>query len=80
MNLNHLQEQKVGYFKHQLRVFKASAKLFWLAIAGIIHGIFPFLLVNTVTSGVKQIEKDLYVKRPRQKRSDRPLKKEKDKI
>lgn len=75
MNFNHLKEQKVGYFKHQVRVFKVSAKLFWLAIAGILHGIFPFLLVNTVTSGIKQIEKALYVRR-----TPRLSKKKEDKI
>lgn len=75
MNFNHLKEQKVTYFKHQARVFKAAAKLFWLALAGIIHGIFPFFLESTVSTGVKQISQDLYVRRP-----SRPLKKNKDKI
>jgi hypothetical protein len=61
MNFNHLKEQRISYGTHLVRVFKASAKLLWLALAGFIHGIFPFVLVNTVTKGIKEIERDLFV-------------------
>lgn len=62
MNFNHLKEQRISYGTHLVRVFKASAKLLWLALAGIIHGIFPFVLVNTVTKGIKEVEQDLFIR------------------
>jgi hypothetical protein len=32
-----------------------SINLFWLSIAGIIHAIFPFILLDTVSDGIKKI-------------------------
>jgi hypothetical protein len=63
MNLEHLKEQRISYGNHLVRVLKASAKLFLLSIAGFIHGIFPFVFINTVTKGIREVERDLF-KRP----------------
>ena len=57
--MNHLEEQGVGYWTHLVRVIKASLKLFKLGFAGIIHGIFPSVFVNTVSLGIKEVEKEL---------------------
>jgi hypothetical protein len=32
-----------------------SINLLWLSIAGFIHAIFPFILIDTVSDGVKKI-------------------------
>jgi len=64
MNFDHLKEQRIPYGTHLARVFKASAKLLWLAVAGFIHGLFPFVFVNTVTTGIKEVQCDLF-RRPR---------------
>jgi hypothetical protein len=64
MNFDHLKEQRIPYGTHLARVFKASAKLLWLAVAGFIHGLFPFVFVNTVTTGIKEVQRDLF-RRPR---------------
>jgi len=59
MNFDHLHEQNISYWKHLFRVWKASAKLVGLGFVGFIHGVLPWLCVNTVTNGIKEIEKDL---------------------
>jgi len=55
-DFNHLKKAKVGYFNHGFRILKISFSLALLAVAGIIHAVLPFILVETVTNGVKKIE------------------------
>ena len=55
IDFNHLKRADRKYFSHGLRVIIISVKLFWLSVAGIIHAIFPFILIDTVSNGVKKI-------------------------
>ena len=58
-DFNHLKTAKIHYFGHGYRVSKISIKLILLAIAGVIHALLPFVLVETVSKGVKKIEDEL---------------------
>jgi|TARA_B110000438_G_C15755494_1_gene624893 hypothetical protein len=55
IDFQHLKRADKKYFSHGLRVLIVSIKLLWLSLAGIIHAIFPFILLDTVTDGVKKI-------------------------
>jgi hypothetical protein len=54
-DFHHLKKTNINYIKHAVRVFKVSIVLMVLGIVGIIHGLFPFTFVETVSNGVKKI-------------------------
>ena len=55
IDFKHLKKADKKYFSHAFRVTLVSMKLLWLSIAGIIHALFPFILIDTVSDGVKKI-------------------------
>jgi hypothetical protein len=55
IDFQHLTRADKKYFSHGLRVFIVSIELLWLSLAGIIHAIFPFILLSTVSDGIKKI-------------------------
>ena len=58
-DFSHLKKTNVNYLSHGLRVFKVSIVLIALGIIGLIHGLFPFAFVKTVSNGVKKIADDI---------------------
>tara|TARA_B100000287_G_scaffold408435_1_gene434786 strand:+ start:500 stop:694 length:195 start_codon:yes stop_codon:yes gene_type:complete len=58
-DLRHLKKTKINYISHAVRVFKVSIVLIVLGIIGIIHGLFPFAFVETVSNGVKKIADEM---------------------
>ena len=54
-DLHHLKKAKINYINHAVRIFNVSIVLILLGIVGIIHGLFPFTFVETVSNGVKKI-------------------------
>mgnify|MGYP001317921770 CR=1 FL=1 len=59
IDFQHLKKADKKYFSHALRVILVSVNLFWLSIAGLIHAIFPFVLIDTVSDGVKKLSKQM---------------------
>tara|TARA_B110000438_G_scaffold32387_1_gene31930 strand:- start:510 stop:713 length:204 start_codon:yes stop_codon:yes gene_type:complete len=55
IDFKHLKKANKKYLPHAFRVIMVSINLFWLSIAGIIHAIFPFILLDTVSDGIKKI-------------------------
>ena len=51
----HLKKADKKYFSHAFRVTLVSINLLWLSIAGFIHAVLPFILIATVSDGVKKI-------------------------
>jgi len=49
--------ENTTYIKHLQRSWKVSGMLVLTAIAGILHGIFPFVLQNYVSAMVYDINK-----------------------
>ena len=47
--------ENTTYIKHLLFAFKVSVMLFVVSVVGIIHGIFPFILKNYVSSRVHDL-------------------------
>ena len=55
IDFKHLKKADKKYLPHAFRVILVSINLLWLSIAGFIHAIFPFFLIDTVSDGVKKI-------------------------
>ena len=58
-DFKHLKKVNINYFSHGIRVFKVSIILISLGIVGIIHGLLPFVFVETVSKGVKKIADEM---------------------
>jgi hypothetical protein len=58
-DFHHLKKANVNFFSHGVRVIKVSIILIALGILGIIHGLFPFIFVDTVSNGVKKIADEM---------------------
>ena len=58
-DFHHLKRTNINYLSHGLRVFKVSFVLIALGLIGIIHGLFPFAFVETVSNGVKKIAEEM---------------------
>lgn len=59
LDFKHLKKVNINYFSHGIRVFKVSIILISLGIIGIIHGLLPFVFVETVSKGVKKIADEM---------------------
>ena len=58
-DFHHLKKTNINYIAHGIRVIKVSIILITLGIIGIIHGLFPFTFVETVSNGVKKIADEM---------------------
>ena len=59
IDFKHLKKADKKYLPHAFRVIIVSINLLWLSVAGIIHAIFPFILSDTVSDGVKKISEKM---------------------
>ena len=55
IDFKHLKKADKKYLPHAFRVILVSINLLWISVAGLIHAIFPFILIDTVSDGVKKI-------------------------
>ena len=51
----HLKKNSINYASHGIRAIKLSFVLIGLGVVGIIHGLLPFIFVDTVSNGIKKI-------------------------
>lgn len=58
-DFQHLKTANINYFSHGIRVIKVSLILISLGIIGIIHGLLPFVFVETVSNRVKKIADEM---------------------
>ena len=57
--MRHLKDSKMSYFEHLGFAMKLSVQLNIMALISFIHAIFPFMLQNHVSSGVKAMNTKL---------------------
>ena len=57
--MRHLKDSKMSYFEHLGFAMKLSVQLNIMALLSFIHAIFPFMLQNHVSSGVKDLNDKL---------------------
>ena len=55
IDFKNLKKADKKYLPHAFRVILVSINLLWISVAGLIHAIFPFILIDTVSDGVKKI-------------------------
>ena len=55
IDFKHLKKADKKYLPHAFRVILVSIHLLWLSLVGFIHAIFPFILIDTVSDGIKKI-------------------------
>jgi len=58
-NFNHLDEAQLSYFKHGTRALRFSILFIFLALAALIHAIFPFVFHKTVSTQIKSMNKQI---------------------
>ena len=58
-DFHHLKKANTNYLSHGIRVIQVSIALIFLGIIGIVHAVFPFAFVETVSNGVKKIEEKM---------------------
>ena len=54
--MNHLYDMEMSWFQHAKVAWKLSSKLLLLSLAAFLHGVFPFILTKTASSGIKKLE------------------------
>ena len=59
MEFQHLKKVKESYGKHLLFTIKLSSMLLILSVCAILHGVFPFILTDTVSVKIKHLNKVL---------------------
>jgi hypothetical protein len=57
--MRHLKDSKMSYFEHLGFAMKLAVQLNVMAFVSFIHAIFPFMLQNHVSSGVKDLNDKL---------------------
>jgi len=61
--MNHLKDIGENYFIHAVIALSYSITLLALAVAILIHGIIPFVFVNTASNGVSALEERMEKRR-----------------
>jgi hypothetical protein len=57
--MRHLKDSKMSYFEHLGFAMKLAVHLNIMAFVSFVHAIFPFMLQNHVSSGVKAMNTKL---------------------
>ena len=57
--MRHLKDSKMSYFEHLGFAMKLAVHLNIMAFVSFVHAIFPFMLQNHVSSGVKNLNDKL---------------------
>ena len=57
--MRHLKDSKMSYFEHLGFAMKLAVHLNIMAFVSFIHAIFPFMLQNHVSSGIKNLNDKL---------------------
>ena len=53
--MSHLKDANLSWGRHLYFAWSISFRLIVLSIAGIIHGVFPFICTKTVSNGIYDI-------------------------
>ena len=59
INFNHLKETKMSYPKHAIRALYLSSILIFISFIAFIHAFIPFIFYDTVSSLIKDINKEI---------------------
>jgi hypothetical protein len=59
VDFKHLQKVNKNYFSHGWRAIRVSLTMIVVGIIGIIHAVFPFIFLKTVSNTIKSLSEEL---------------------
>jgi len=59
IDFQHLKKVKKSYFSHGFRAIRVSLTMILVGIIGIIHAVFPFIFLKTVSNTLKNLSEEL---------------------
>jgi len=57
--MKHLRDQNLTYIGHLLYAWNLAMRLFLLSLISLVHGVFPFIWVRSVSDKVHEMNQDL---------------------
>ena len=59
IDFKHLQKINKNYFSHGWRAIRVSLTMIVVGVIGIIHAVFPFIFLKTVSNTIKSLSEEL---------------------
>jgi len=59
IDFKHLQKVNKNYFLHGWRAIRVSLTMIVVGVIGIIHAVFPFIFLKTVSNTIKSLSEEL---------------------
>ena len=59
IDFKHLQKANKNYFSHGWRAIRVSLTIIGVGLIGIIHAVFPFIFLTTVSNTLKNLSEEL---------------------
>ena len=59
IDFKHLQKVNKNYFSHGWRAIRVSLTMIVVGVMGIIHAVFPFIFLKTVSNTIKSLSEEL---------------------
>ena len=59
IDFKHLQKVDKNYFSHGLRAIRVSMTMIAVGLIGIVHAVFPFIFLKTVSNTLKDLSEEL---------------------
>ena len=59
IDFKHLQKANKNYFSHGWRAIRVSLTMIVVGVIGIIHAVFPFIFLKTVSNTLKNLSEEL---------------------
>jgi len=59
IDFQHLKKVNKSYFSHGMRAIRVSLTMIVVGIIGIIHAVFPFIFLKTVSNTIKSLSEEL---------------------
>jgi len=57
--MKHLKDINMSWSIHLWYAMTLAMRLFLLSLTALVHGMFPFIFISTVSDGVNQLKNDL---------------------
>jgi len=59
IDFQHLKKVNKSYFSHGMRAIRVSLTMIAVGVIGIIHAVFPFIFLKTVSNTIKSLSEEL---------------------
>ena len=59
IDFQHLKKINKSYFSHGIRAIRVSLTMIAVGVIGIIHAVFPFIFLKTVSNTIKSLSEEL---------------------